>query len=128
MLSHLTRTGPWHPRRPRDGARRARAIVARSLPRGIAMQAPSGDASGIDAFESIALPHLDAVARFARSLTRNREDADDLVQETFLYADRGWDTFDRSADPRPWLFTICRNAFLRMRRPTTTMIESEDGD
>lgn len=81
-----------------------------------------------DAFESTTLPHLDAVARFALSLTRDRSDADDLVQDTYLRAFRGWRTFRPGSDARRWLFAICRNAFLRTRRRRGVFIESEDGD
>ena len=59
---------------------------------------------------------IDAVARFALSLTRDRSDADDLVQDTYLRAFRGWRTFRPGSDARRWLFAICRNAFLRTRR------------
>ena len=66
----------------------------------------------MDQFEQIALPHIVSVGRFAVSLTRNEADADDLVQETFLRAYRGWHTFTPGTDCRRWLFTICRNTFL----------------
>ena len=81
-----------------------------------------------DDFERTTLPHLDAVARFALSLTRDRSDADDLVQDTYLRAFRGWRTFRPGSDVRRWLFAICRNAFLRTRRRRGTFVESEDGD
>jgi RNA polymerase sigma-70 factor (ECF subfamily) len=79
-------------------------------------------------FESVTLRHLDAVARFALSLTRDRADADDLVQETYLRAFRGWKTFHLGTDARRWLFAICRNVFLRSRRRRQTLVESDDGD
>jgi RNA polymerase sigma-70 factor, ECF subfamily len=79
-------------------------------------------------FESTALPHLDAVTRFALSLTRHRDDADDLVQDTFLRAFRGWKTFRPGSDARRWLFAICRNAFLRGRQRRHPFVESDDGD
>src|SRR5512134_2413898 len=79
-------------------------------------------------FERMTLPHLEAVARFALSLTRDRANADDLVQETYLRAYRGWKTYRPDSDPRRWLFAICRNAFLRMLRQANRMVESEDGD
>ena len=79
-------------------------------------------------FESTTLPYFDAVARFARSLTRNRIDADDLVQETFLRAFRGWRTFRADSDPRRWLFAICRNAFLQARDRRRPVVLSDDGD
>lgn len=66
-------------------------------------------------FEVEALPWIDDVARFARSLTRDEADADDVVQETFLRAYRSWHTFKPGTDCRRWLFAICRNVFLRER-------------
>jgi RNA polymerase sigma-70 factor, ECF subfamily len=65
------------------------------------------------AFEQEALRCLDDVARFARSLSRGDADADDLVQETFLRAIRGRHTWKDGSDMRRWLFTICKNIFLR---------------
>lgn len=79
-------------------------------------------------FESVTLPHLESVARFALSLTREHADADDLVQETYLRAFRGWRTFRPGSDARRWLFAICRNAFLRMRERRGTLVETDDGD
>ena len=79
-------------------------------------------------FESLTLPHLASVARFALSLTRDRANADDLVQETFLRAMRGWHTFKAGSDPRRWLFAICRNTFLRMRQERHELVESSEED
>lgn len=79
-------------------------------------------------FESATLPHLEAVARFALSLTRDRADADDLVQETYLRAFRGWRTFRPGSEPRRWLFAICRNAFIRTQQQRRLLVESDDGD
>jgi RNA polymerase sigma-70 factor (ECF subfamily) len=81
-----------------------------------------------DEFERTALIHLDSVARFALSLTRNDVDADDLVQETFLRAFRGWHTFTEGTDCRRWLFTICRNTFIRMATRSARYVLSEEGD
>ena len=79
-------------------------------------------------FEALTLAQLDAVARFSRSLTRDAADADDLVQETYLRAFRARHTFRAGNDARRWLFTICRNAFLRLRERRRQLVESEDGD
>jgi RNA polymerase sigma-70 factor (ECF subfamily) len=79
-------------------------------------------------FEKTTLPHLNAVARFALSLTRDRANADDLVQETYLRAYRGWKTFRPDSDARRWLFAICRNTFLRALRQRNRMVECEEGD
>jgi len=66
-------------------------------------------------FAEEALPHLDAVYRFALGLTRAPDEAEDLVQETFLRALRSWDQYTPGTRAKSWLFTICRNLFLRGR-------------
>ncbi|MGQ0815782.1 MAG: RNA polymerase sigma factor [Gemmatimonadota bacterium] len=71
------------------------------------------------AFEEEALPHLDAVYRFALRLTGSPADAEDLVQETFLRAFRSWHHYTPGTRAKSWLFTICRNAFLRQRQQET---------
>jgi RNA polymerase sigma-70 factor (ECF subfamily) len=83
-------------------------------------------AAAHEAFEQIALPFLPDVARFALSLARNRDDADDIVQETFLRAQRSWHTFQLDADPRRWLFTIARNVFLRSRERAQRQVATAD--
>jgi RNA polymerase sigma-70 factor (ECF subfamily) len=68
-------------------------------------------------FEAEALPWLDAVYRFALRLTGGvAAEAEDLTQETFLRAYRSWNTFEPGTNARSWLFTICRNVFLRHRQ------------
>ena len=79
-------------------------------------------------FEREALPWLDDVYRFALSLTRNEADADDVTQETYLRAYRSWHTYQPGSDARRWLFTICRNVFLRSRERERHNVEVEDGD
>lgn len=67
-------------------------------------------------FEAEALPQLDAVYRFALRLTGgSAADAEDLVQETFLRAFRAWEQYTPGTSAKSWLFTICRNTFLRQR-------------
>ncbi|GAC1656189.1 MAG: hypothetical protein NVS4B3_21680 [Gemmatimonadaceae bacterium] len=85
------------------------------------------DASPTD-FERVTLPYLGDIARFARSLTRDATRADDLVQETFLQALRGWHTFRANADARPWLFALCHHAFLRTVRREALYVEAPDDD
>lgn len=77
------------------------------------------------AFEQEALPWLDDVYRFALSLTRDEADADDVVQDTFLRAYRSWHTYMPGSDCRRWLFTICRNVFLRSRERSRPTVELE---
>jgi RNA polymerase sigma-70 factor, ECF subfamily len=68
-----------------------------------------------DAFEAEALRWAPDVHRFALSMTRDESDAEDVVQDTYLRALRSWQTFAPDSDCRRWLFTICRNVFLRSR-------------
>lgn len=84
-------------------------------------------APGGDAFERETLQFLPDVLRFATSLTRDPAEAEDLVQETYLRAYRARDTFRPGAGTRQWLFTICRNAFLRARERArwVTTVESD---
>ncbi len=79
-------------------------------------------------FERDALPWLDDVYRFALSLTRDESDADDVVQETFLRAYRSWHTFIPGTDCRRWLFTICRNVFLRSRERQRNTVDLDNGE
>lgn len=74
-----------------------------------------GSPSAKSGFEEEALPHLDAVYRFALRLSGSAAEAEDLVQETFLRAFKAWDQFERGTKAKSWLFTICRNVFLRGR-------------
>ncbi|GAC1647613.1 MAG: RNA polymerase sigma factor SigR [Gemmatimonadaceae bacterium] len=62
-------------------------------------------------FARIALPLLPSIARLARALSHDANDADDLVQETFLRAWKHWHTYAVESDCRPWLATICRNIY-----------------
>ena len=66
-------------------------------------------------FREEALPHMDAVFRFALRLSGNKDEAEDLVQETFLRAYRSWAQYTPGTRCKSWLFTICRNVFLRQR-------------
>lgn len=66
-------------------------------------------------FSDAAIAAMDDVYRFARSLTRDPSDAEDVVQDTYLRAFRSWRTFQPGTDIKRWLFTIARNAFLRSR-------------
>jgi RNA polymerase sigma-70 factor, ECF subfamily len=80
-------------------------------------------------FEAEALPWLDAVYRFALRLAGGREsEAEDITQETFLRAYRSWDTFEPGTNARSWLFTICRNVFLRQQQLRARVPETANAD
>jgi RNA polymerase sigma-70 factor (ECF subfamily) len=86
--------------------------------------APPQDAD----FEQEALPWVDDVYRFARSLTRNDTDAEDVVQDTYLRAYKSWHTFQPGSDARRWLFAIARNVFLRSRERVRPEVDPNEGD
>jgi RNA polymerase sigma-70 factor (ECF subfamily) len=81
-----------------------------------------------EAFERLTMPHLASVSRFARALTRDAVRADDLVQDTYLLALRGWHTFRTGSDARPWLFKICHHLFLRSTRREAHYVEAPEDD
>ncbi len=70
-------------------------------------------ASRDQSFREEALPEMDAVYRFALRLAREPDQAEDLTQETFLRAYRNWEKYTPGTRARSWLFTICRNLFIR---------------
>jgi RNA polymerase sigma-70 factor (ECF subfamily) len=61
-------------------------------------------------FEDIVLPHLDAAFNYARWLTRNDADAEDVVQDACVRAVRFFPSL-RDDDARGWLFAIVRNTW-----------------
>jgi RNA polymerase sigma factor (sigma-70 family) len=79
-------------------------------------------------FRTLVLPHLDAAYNYARRLTRDPVEAQDLAQESFLRAWRYFASFHGAA-AKPWLFGIVRHSFisLREKRGVATM-EAADGD
>jgi RNA polymerase sigma-70 factor (ECF subfamily) len=66
-------------------------------------------------FEDLALPLLPSLYNVAVWLSRNPADAEDLVQETFLKALRGFDTFEPGSNFKAWIFRILRNTYLTSR-------------
>ncbi len=67
--------------------------------------------SGWD-FEAVALPYLDALYNMAFRLTRNPEDAEDLIQETYFKAYKYYDKFEEGTNLKAWLFRIMKNSFI----------------
>ncbi len=79
-------------------------------------------------FGRLALPHLDALYRTARRLTRRSGEAEDLVQETFLEGFRCADSLRDPGRTRAWLFRILRNVWFhkgQRRRPERPLDEGE---
>lgn len=66
-------------------------------------------------FEQLAMPLFDQLYNHACWLTGDRADADDLVQETYAKALKGFASFAEGTNLRAWMFRILRNAFLNSR-------------
>lgn len=74
-------------------------------------------------FEKELFPHMEALKTFAFHLTYNEDDADDLVQETYLKAHKFIENYDSGTNAKAWLFKILKNAYIneyrkKVRRPT----------
>jgi RNA polymerase sigma-70 factor (ECF subfamily) len=67
-------------------------------------------------FEQEMVPHLAAVRTLALRLCRNPDDADDLVQDTYLKAFRFLESFTPGTNAKAWLMTICKNTFINKYR------------
>jgi RNA polymerase sigma-70 factor (ECF subfamily) len=92
----------------------------------------SQDDQPLAGFEELAMPLFDALYNFARWLAHDSNDAEDLVQETYLKALRSFASFQPGTNFRAWIFRILRNNFLSScskleRRMTVTMDSEEDG-
>ena len=77
---------------------------------------PSPAPPDADAFSAEALTFLEPLFATAMRLTRNRADAEDLVQDTFVKAFRFSGQFKRGTNLRAWLYTILHNTWRNQRR------------
>ena len=67
-------------------------------------------------FQEVAWIHMDAMFNLAMKMTRNRAEAEDLVQETYLRAYRFFDQYEKGTNCKAWLFRILRNNFINRYR------------
>jgi RNA polymerase sigma-70 factor (ECF subfamily) len=77
----------------------------------------------------LALEYLDGLYGYAVTLTRNKAEAEDLVQETYLRAIRAFDRLRPESNVKSWLFTILRNVYLnqiRHQRSGPPIVDMED--
>lgn len=78
------------------------------------------------------MPFVDALYNTAYRMTRNAQDAEDLVQETYLKAYRYYDKFEEGTNFKAWLFKILKNTFINNYRkkqkapPQSDFAEIED--
>jgi RNA polymerase sigma-70 factor (ECF subfamily) len=83
------------------------------------------------AFEELALPLFEPLYNYARWLTRDPIEAEDLVQETYLKGLRGFGSFAPGTNFRAWMYRILRNTFLTSRsglRATPPLSIDDDPD
>ena len=79
-------------------------------------------------FESIAFEYMDMLYRTALRMTKNSEEAEDLVQDTYLQAYRHFDKFQSGTNFKAWIFKILTNTFInkyRKKRRTPQHIDIE---
>jgi RNA polymerase sigma-70 factor (ECF subfamily) len=82
-------------------------------------------------FDALALPLLDQLYNFAHWLTQDRTEAEDLVQETYAKALKGFALFRPGTNFRAWMYKILRNTFLTSRtgmRAATDQLDDEKAD
>src|SRR5689334_8588214 len=80
-----------------------------------------------NSFEELATPLLRPLYNFARWLSRDDAEAEDLVQESFAKALKSFASFQQGTNFRAWMFRILRNTFLtaRTRRAEFVSVEEE---
>jgi RNA polymerase sigma-70 factor (ECF subfamily) len=97
----------------------AGSVVGRTFPGSEARDHVSNCAihqqTRLEMFEEVILPHLNAAHNLARWLMRNDQDAQDVVQESYLRAFRFFDSF-RGGDGKSWLLAVVRNTCFTWRR------------
>jgi RNA polymerase sigma-70 factor (ECF subfamily) len=79
-------------------------------------------------FEKEAVPYMDAIYNYALRMTGDEDDADDLVQETFMKAFRFFDKFEKGTNCKAWLFRIMKNSFINDYRKHTKEPNKVDYD
>ena len=67
-------------------------------------------------FEAASMPYIDSLYNTAYRMARNAEDAEDLVQETYLKAYRYYDKFEEGTNFKAWIFKILKNSFINLYR------------
>jgi RNA polymerase sigma factor (sigma-70 family) len=101
-------------------------------PRGMVHFGPSSsnEDRSLAGFEDLAIPLFDSLYNFAHWLAQNQNDAEDLVQETYLKALRGYASFAPGTNFRAWIFQILKNTFLssrsKLERRMTLAVDSEE--
>ena len=80
-------------------------------------------------FNNLLISHQDFLSGFAMGFTRDRDDANDLVQETFVKALRYKNNFKEGTNIKGWLYTIMRNIFInnyKRKRFQNTIVDQTE--
>jgi len=77
-------------------------------------------------FENLAVPLFDQLYNFARWLTQDTAEAEDLVQETYAKALRGFSSYQPGTNFRAWMYRILRNSFLSSRTGLKTTVAFDE--
>jgi RNA polymerase sigma-70 factor (ECF subfamily) len=89
-------------------------------------QAVANHAGDFGPFEDLAMPHFARLYNLACWLTHDPVVAEDLVQETYMKALRGFSSFQQGTNFRAWIYRILRNTFLTSQTGLKTMVEIDD--
>ena len=84
------------------------------------------DRGNAETFEALAIPLLAPLYNFAHWLTGNRDEAEDLVQETYAKALKGFSSFRPGTNFRAWMYRILRNTFLTSRTGLKQTVSLDD--
>jgi len=79
-------------------------------------------------FVELATPYMDALYSAALRMTRNPADAEDLVQETYLRAYRGFEGFKEGTNLKAWLYRILTNTYINQYRAAKRRPDQVDLD
>jgi RNA polymerase sigma-70 factor, ECF subfamily len=90
-------------------------------------QAATDEQALRERFERDVLPLLSSLYGAALRMTRNPADAEDLVQETYLRAFRGFTTFQEGTNLKAWLYRILTNSFINTYRKKQRQPQTVDG-
>lgn len=94
-------------------------------------RAVANEHNSVGSFDELAMPLFPKLYNFAHWLTQDRTEAEDLVQETYLKALKGFASFQQGTNFRAWMYRILRNTFLTSRTGLkagmTISLEDDEG-
>lgn len=92
------------------------------------LRAVARELSNSEQFEALAMPLFASLYNLAHWLTHDRAEAEDLVQETYLKALKGFGSFEPGTNFRAWIYRILRNTFLTSRAGLAQHVDVPLGD